>query len=244
MNGRRIELVDNANADLVITTNNADVTLSGAGSFFSSIDANLATIGAAGKLTIQSGRDFTSVGNFTNSGTLTVGTGQRFTVPNTFTLSNLNAGTLAGGAFVLQGRLQVENAAVTTLNSKLTLDGVNSGIVNQSNADAITALARSQAGSELIVKGGRILTTSAPTYTVDAGAKLSVGTGSRMTVNALDTTTFSANRLSNAVLDLGGVFQFNGADVRELATSLSLTSPTADVRNQSSATASGRSAAS
>ncbi|MGD9688774.1 MAG: beta strand repeat-containing protein [Phycisphaerales bacterium] len=229
LNGRTLQL-----DGVSITTTNASIVLSGASSTFAAIDG-LSTIGTGGRFTIQNGRDFTTVGDFTNSGTLTIGAAQTFRVAPTFALTNLAAGTLAGGTFNLLGRVQVDGASISTLDAKLTLDGVNSGIIDEAAGDALAALSAAQAASELTVRGGRILTTTAPTFTIASGARLTVGSGSRLTLNVLDAATFSANRLSNAVLDVSGIFQFDGADVRELATSLTLNGPAAAIRDESNA---------
>lgn len=233
LNGRTLQL-DGVN----ITTSNAAVTLSGAGSTFAAIDG-LTTLGTTGKLTIQSGRDFTTAGNFTNNGVLTVGSGQTFRVAPGSALTNLSAGTIAAGSYVLGGVLKVDGASITELDAKLTLDGTGSGIVNESDVDALTGLARSRATSELTVKGGRQLTSAAATYTIDSGAKLTVGVGSRLTLNVLDAGAFSANRLSRGIFDVAGVLRFDSADIREIGTSLTLSNSAADIQDENGVSAIG-----
>jgi hypothetical protein len=67
-----------------ITTNQGSVTLDGAGSLFPRIDT-LATNALGGSFTIKNGRNFTTVGDFTNNGTLGVGSGSIFTVTGNYT---------------------------------------------------------------------------------------------------------------------------------------------------------------
>ena len=92
-----------------ITTNSATLTLAG-GTIQTGSTNDLANLNVnTNKLTLASNANFTTVGNFSNSGTFTIKTGSRFTVggPGTFTQSGgttTDDGSLhASGAFDLNG---------------------------------------------------------------------------------------------------------------------------------------------
>lgn len=97
----------------------AAVTLDGSGSVFAPIDVLASN---AGSFTVTGGRTFTPVGNLGNTGTLTVGSGSTVTLTG---LTQLSAGTLSAGTYVIGGTL-VLPSSVTTNQASITL---NSGYV-------------------------------------------------------------------------------------------------------------------
>ncbi len=166
--GSVIELANNVQ----ISTDNANIILSGAGSAIQAlgagnkqvaIDATLTTISAAGSLSILGGRNFTTASTFTNSGTLQVA-GGTFTVGG---LTNLSGGTLTGGTYNVGagGTLQLpNNASIVTDNATIILTGAGSAIqsLNTTSSQQVTieaSLTAIAASGVLEILGGRNYTT-------------------------------------------------------------------------------------
>ncbi|MFQ5796053.1 MAG: CARDB domain-containing protein, partial [Candidatus Bipolaricaulia bacterium] len=118
-----------------ITTNNANVALSGVGSNFAKINS-LATNG--GSFSILDGRDFTTVGALSNADNVTIGDGSTFTVTSDYTQisgnTTLNNGTLAASTVVdiqggnLSGSGTVDAPVVN--NAGQANSGGSPGIIN------------------------------------------------------------------------------------------------------------------
>jgi len=147
-----------------VVTNAATILLDGAGSNFlnsstaTSALANFATNAAAGSFTIRNGRNFTTLGNFGNSGIVNVGSGSTFTTAGAGAFTNQPSGTLqmAGGSFV-----------ASTLANAGTVSGF--GTVTPAISDS--GLVRA-AGGTLAANGGVLGATG--NVTIDAGATLSL----------------------------------------------------------------------
>ena len=111
-----------------ITTNNADVTLSGSGATFAAIDG-IAT--NAGTLNILDGADFTTEGNLSNTGSLTLGAGSTLSVKGTYSQSAAAAlGIEVGGPFSSGQFGQINASGTATLagaNINLTGFGIHQG---------------------------------------------------------------------------------------------------------------------
>jgi len=108
--------------------------------------------------------------NFNNYGTIKVETG---TVDAT--LSNYSGNTLTGGTYNIAGTLRINNAAITTNNAEIILDGASSQLLNQANADALTNLSTNGISGTLILKNGRNFTTGAVNFTNNG--TLDIGNG-------------------------------------------------------------------
>ncbi len=180
-----------------ITTNQGNVTLDGIGSQFAALN-NLAS--NAGSFTVGNGRNFTTVGNFTNNGTLGVGSGSTFTVHGS--LTNFVGGTLTGGTYLIAGTLVFNDAAIATNAATIVLGGSEAAaIVDQSNNDALANFANNTAAGSFTVQNGFNFTT--PGDFNNDGA-LAVGSGSSFTVTGSLTQTGSLNVLAGGTLTLQG----------------------------------------
>jgi hypothetical protein len=128
-----------------LTVNNATVVLDGAGSTFTNI-ANLAANG--GTFQVLDGAAFTTVGNFSNTGTLTIGLASVFTVNGNYTQGqNATLGIQLGGTpdTGLFGQLAVTGHVA--LNGTLTLTAVNGYTPSSGDAFQIMTFA-SRDGSD------------------------------------------------------------------------------------------------
>jgi autotransporter-associated beta strand protein len=124
----------NFNAGSNVTTNNAEVVLSGATSTFAKINS-LASNG--GTFTISGGKTFTAVGALSNSGTLTVGTGSTLTVNNNFT--NTGNATITGSLVA---------AGIINTSGNLTLNGPQQyAVATSMNVTAGTTAINTDAGA-------------------------------------------------------------------------------------------------
>jgi hypothetical protein len=113
-----------------ITTNSSNLTLEG-GTIQTGTTNDLANLNSnTDALTLASNASFTAVGNFSNTGTLTINKGSTFTLTGTNTLTQLSAGTLSAGTYVIGGTLQLTstNGGITTNAANLTLTGTSASI--------------------------------------------------------------------------------------------------------------------
>ena len=173
---------ENAN----IVTNAANITLSGSSSRVISQTGTDALANFAvnnGNFTIKEGRNFTTAGDFTNSGVLTVGSSNS-TFSVTGNLTNFSGNTLTGGTYNLTGTLQFNGANIVTNAANITLSGPSARIIDQNSNNALANLAAST-GQFTINKGFNF--TTAGNFT-NAGS-LTIGTGSMFSVGGLIQTS-------------------------------------------------------
>jgi hypothetical protein len=138
-----------------LTQNNGSVTLNGVNAVFANLN-NLATNN--GSFAILAGRNFTTVGDFSNAGTLTVGTGGTFQV--TGNLTNFSGTTLTGGSYVVSGTLQFPNANIVTNAASIVLDGSAAQIIDQAGVDGLRNFATNAAEGRFTIQNGANLTTA------------------------------------------------------------------------------------
>ena len=191
-----------------ITTNAANLTLAG-GTIENANSTNalgaLAT--STGKLTFANNANFTTAGNFSNTGTLTVNSGSSFSVAGT--LAQISGSTLSGGTFLLGGNLNVGSGiSITTNSSTLTLEG---GTIMSGAANALAGLSKNT--KSLTLANGASFTTggsftNSGTLTVNSGSTFAVNpSGSLTNYNSTSKTltggTYSvAGTLSAANLNI------------------------------------------
>lgn len=219
-----------------ITTDAANITLTGASSSFidsASLDAlsNLNTIAAGGGFTVTGGRNFTTVGNFTNNGALTVGATSKFTVNGN--LTNFVGTKLTGGTYNVTGTLQFNGANIVTNAANITLTGVNSKIVNQTGiTDALRNFATNAATGTFALASSRNFTT-AGNFTNNG--VLTVGAGSKFNVNG-NLTNFAGTTLTGGTYNVTGTLQFNGANIVKNAANITLSGAVSKIVDQTGTT--------
>lgn len=206
-----LQIVDLGDVLVDITENNAQIELIGANARFDCLDT-LATNGAEGVLTLADGRDFTTAGDFTNTGTLNLGqvgdlAVTNFTVASGSTLTNYDAGTqtLTGGTYNLVGSgLAFDGASIRRIQASVSLDGANATIRSDAGTEAFDGpLTVGSAGTFAV--SNRSLTTSGD-LTVDG--KLVVGTGGIVEVQAgSELTNIAGGTLSGGVFDISGTLK-------------------------------------
>jgi hypothetical protein len=169
-----------------IVTNSAAIILNGTSSSFvdsAGKDAlsKLAVNAGGSNFTITNGRNFTTAGNFSNSGTLGVGGGSTFSV--TGALSNFSGTTLNGGIYNVSGTLQFPGANIVTNAANIALIGTSSRILNSTtSANALANLAANASSGTFSVQGGRTFTTlgsfsNAGTFLIGTGSAFTLGGG-------------------------------------------------------------------
>jgi hypothetical protein len=178
-----------------IVTNDASITLTGAGS---KIDGKNGANGLAnfavndGSFTLGKGRSFTTAGNFTNSGLLTVGAGDTFDVNGN--LTNFSGTTLTGGNYNVSGILQFNGANIVTNAATITLGSATAKIQNQSAANALAGFTTNTAAGKFTLSGEANLSTTGSTFsnagavTISTGSTFSIGTNSVYTQTGGTTT--------------------------------------------------------
>ena len=213
-----------------IVTSSASITLNGTS--WQIIDqsshnalANFATNAGGGTFSLAGGANFTTPGNFTNSGTLNVGSGSAFIVSGN--LTNFSGTTLSGGTYNVSGTLEFNGANIITDAAKITLTSPSSQILNQSSANALANLSTVATGGSFTLSGGRNFTLSANftnkgLVAAENGSNfiglasftnsgtLDLGAGSSLTMGGNNNFIQSS---STAVLDIGITGTATGADV-------------------------------
>ena len=168
---------------------------------------NAAVVNSGGELNIKNGYNLSPAGNFDvePGGTFDVGVGSVLTVkPATvFTaqagsiFANIGA-TTTGGEIVVRGQVRTSTSSITTVGSKLTLDGAAAAVTDLSNADALGNLATINATGSFSVLNRPSFVTSVPVFNVATGGRLTVGAGV-----TFDIPAGTLGNLTSATLDLG-----------------------------------------
>lgn len=193
----------------------SDVTLDGASAKIVDQSAqdglrNSANVNAGGKLLLKNGANFT-VGtavpafNVNSGGEFNVGTGSTLTIPasKTFTanagstFTNI-AATTTGGEIIVRGTLKTQTVAITTIGSKLTLDGLDAKVTDNSDNNALANVSTINATGFLTVLNKPVFQTDTPTFNVNTGGHLTVGSGV-----SFDIPAGTLGNLASATLDLG-----------------------------------------
>jgi len=212
-----------------ITTNSAVLTLEGGTIFNSSNSTNaLANLNKnTDKLTLQSGANFTTVGNFTNGGALTVNSGSTFAINGNLTNYSTTTKTLTGGTFVVGGTLSADNLNIVTDAAAITLNGTGE-------------LKNTTTGTSALANLSTIGSTGSLTLGVDANfttagnftnsGKLTVNSGSTFSV-AGTLSNLSSGTLTGGTYTVGGTLQLTAANggITTNAANLTLTGKTAKI---------------
>jgi fibronectin-binding autotransporter adhesin len=197
-----------------IKVDKANITLTGASSQIIDQNGNnallaLDDIATGSSFALAGGQNFTTAGNFTNSGTLTIGSGSKFDVSGS--LSNFNSGTdtLTGGTYAVSGTLQFTGANIVNNAAKITLTGAGSQIIDQSSNNGLANFAANDSAGSFTLAGGRNFTTAgdfsnAGTMKVSSGTKFTVGGAGIYTQTAGSTTTDGTLTASGGLSIVGG----------------------------------------
>jgi len=200
-----------------VITNQASVTIDGPGSSFPAFDLNIAVNDTTGVIALEGATTFTTPDVFTNDGLVDVGPGSMFTVDLDSDFTNFVGGTIVGGELDLEGVFQFMDAAITTVDAGITLDGVGSAIVDENMDDAFTALDTIMPGGTLNIANGRDLVVGEPLLLIEGN--LGVGPMFGGDVSTLDaamdiTQTAGTTLLQDGVITHGGMFTLDGGEIR------------------------------
>jgi fibronectin-binding autotransporter adhesin len=204
-----------------ITTLSANVTEEGGGQLintYNSLNANaiagLTSITSTGSLTIG-GTAFTDAGNFSNAGSLTILGGETFKVA---TLSQISAGSLTAGTYVLDANLALTGATqtITTNKANLTLAG---GTIE--NANSTSALASLGTNSGTLTIGGTSNNVSTTATSFSNTGTLTINSGDSLTATKL--TQISGTTLSGGTFVLAGNLDLTTAGISVTTNSSTLT---------------------
>jgi hypothetical protein len=195
--------------DQNITTNAATVTLAGGTIENANSTSALANLAANTKsLTLTNNANFTTVGNFSNTGTLNINSGSTFTLGGTGTLAQISGTTITGGVFVLDGNLDLSGAAnITTNASTITLGG---GTIQTGSTNDLANLA-TNSRSLTLANGANFTTvgnfTNSGALTVNSGSTFTVLSGKSLA--NYHNTGANANELVGGTFVVGGTLAFN-----------------------------------
>jgi fibronectin-binding autotransporter adhesin len=178
-------------------------------------------------------------GTLTNNGTLGADAGTTLHVQNPGVLTNFNSGTLTGGTYDANGTIQVDSLGssggeIVTNNANIILNGASGGaaaLLDSAGKNALSALATNK-GSFTIENGGNAADfKTAGNFTNDG--TLTVGSGSKFDVNGnLTNFSSSTDTLTGGTYNVTGTLQFNGANIKTNAASITLTGTSSQIVNQ------------
>jgi hypothetical protein len=227
------EILSNA-ANIILNTS-ASRFIDAAGlDAVSKLNTNVTT----GAFSIMGGRNFTTVGNFTNNGSLTVGSGSTFAVKTGSSLTNFSSATrtLTGGIFTVGGTLKWSGANIVTNASNLALTGGLGQILNAtSNANALANFATNNSSGSFTLAANQNFTTGG---NFTNNGKLAVNSGSTFALkNGSSLTNFngSTKTLTGGAYAVGGTLEFTGANIVTNAATITLTGSASKIINQSGA---------
>ncbi len=209
------------NSGVSIATNDATLTLSG-GTIESGSTNALASLATNAKaLTLAGGANFTTAGNFSNTGSLTVNSGSTFTVTGTLTQYKSTTNELEGGTFVVGGTLAGAFGAngIETDASNLTMEG--SGTLKNTTSGAN---ANGLENFNTIASTGSFTLADDADFTAAANftnsGKLTVDAGSTFGVTGT-LTNLSSGTLTGGTYTIAGTLQLasgNGGITTNAAT--------------------------
>jgi hypothetical protein len=206
-----------------ITINDATLTLEG-GTIENTSNSSNALLNLddnAKILTLADNVNFTTTGNFTNSGALTVNSGSTFTVLSGDSLTNYHttgtsANALIGGTYVVGGTLAFNagtTGAIKTDDASITLEGT--GLIENTTAgaasnNALVNLATiASAGSFTLADNANF--TAVGNFTNDN--KLTIDSGSTFTLTGSNVlTNLASGTLTGGTYTVGGTLQLTSAN--------------------------------
>lgn len=218
--GGTLQFNNAANGIVAINTNAANIVLNGLGSqILNAVNgdalAGLATNAAGGSFTIENGRNFTTSGDFQNSGTLTVGNGSTFTTgggaSNNYTQSG--AGSLT----------DVQNGA----NFDTSTFNQSGGLLRVDAGGKVTATNFNFTGGTLAINGNldplsltictacTLMGSGTVTANVTSNGMITPGASSTSPGTLTITGNYTQNAGGALTIDLGGTAagQFGVLDV-------------------------------
>lgn len=200
------------NSGVSITTNSSTLTLEGTGTIKSGSANALAGLATNTKsLTLADDANFTTTGNFSNTGTLTVDSGSTFKVTSALSQYHSTTNTLQGGTFVVGGNLDAALGAngIETDSSNITLDGTGE-IVNTSasNANGLLNLNTISSTGAFTLASDANFTTAG---NLTNSGKLTVNAGSTLTVTG-SLTNLATGTLTGGTYTIGGTLQLTSAN--------------------------------
>ncbi|MCC6678444.1 MAG: hypothetical protein IT436_15015 [Phycisphaerales bacterium] len=245
-------VVTQAGGAAVVVQGTGTLTVQGAATSFTS--GGTVDVLDASSLLVASGGQFATGGGTRVDGVLSVaGSASRFRVAPGAALLNIAGGTITGGTFDLAGgTLQVDNADVSTVASKISLTGSSAAFVDQTGTQSAlrnlavvdttgdltfaTGLGFSTVGGLSVNAGGHLTSTAAGTQiTVNGDATvngtLTVGAGAVTEVApAFTITNFSGGVFTGGTFDVVGTLRFNPDEpVRTIAGDVTFGSSTAGI---------------
>jgi fibronectin-binding autotransporter adhesin len=230
----------NVGSGINITTNSSTLTLDGGTIESGSTNALLNLASNTKSLTLAGNTNFTTTGNFSNTGTLTVNSGSTFTVLSGKSLTNYHntgaeANTLVGGTYVVGGTLAFNagtTGAIETDDASITLEG--GGLIENTSAGAasnnalVNLASISSTGSFTLAENANF--TAAGNFTNNN--KLTIDSGSTFTLAGSNLlTNLASGTLTGGTYTVGGTLQLTSANggITTNAANLTLTGTTAKI---------------
>jgi hypothetical protein len=221
--------LDLTTSGINVTTNSSTLTLEG-GTIMSGATNALANLNKNTKtLTVANNANFTTTGDFTNTGTMTINSGSTFAVISSGNLTNYSSTTktLTGGTYTVGGTLSAAGLDIVTDAANITLNGTGQLVNSTNSANALANLNTIASTGSLTLASNANFTaagnlTNSGTLTVNSGSTLGV-TGTL--------TNLSAGTLTGGTYTVGGTMQLASANggVTTNAANLTLTGTSAKI---------------
>jgi fibronectin-binding autotransporter adhesin len=217
-----------------IVTDAANISLTGSAAKIvdfagQNVLTDLATITSAGSLTISSGANFTTAGNFTNDGGLTVNTGTDFVVTGSLTNFSSSTDTLTGGVYTVGGKIGFAGANIVTDAANITLDGTGEFVNTTNGSNGLANLATIASGGSLTLNSKANFTTVG---NLTNNGTLTIYPGSTLTITGtLTNFNSSTDTLTKGTYQLGGTLEFTGANIVTNAANLTIGGGSAKILN-------------
>jgi len=229
--GGNLDLTTNG---INITTNSSTLTLQG-GTIMSGATNALANLNTNTKsLTLAGNSNFTTAGNFTNSGTMTINSGSTFAVISSGNLTNYNSTTktLTGGTYTVGGTLSAAGLDIVTDSANITLNGTGKLVNSTSSANALANLNTISSTGSLTLASNANFTASG---NLTNSGKLTVNSGSTLGVTGT-LTNLSTGTLTGGTYTVGGTMQLPSANggIASNAANLTLTGTSAKIMDGTS----------
>jgi len=172
-----------------------------------------------------------------NKGTLNVSAGDTMQIGTSAggALTNFSGMTLKGGNFDVSGTLQfgAPGTSLVTNNAHINLTGAGSQVIDFGGGNILAGFATNNKGASFTLGIGRNFTT-AGNFTNNG--TLTIGAGDAFKING-NLTNFSGGTLTGGTYNVGGILQFNGANIVTNAASITLSGTGSQIISEISANA-------
>jgi hypothetical protein len=149
---------------------------------------------------------------FNNMGKLSVAQGSTLDI-TIGPFLNFSGTTLTGGAYLVTGTLQFDNANIVTNAANITLTGTSSQIIDQSSHNALASFATNASSGSFTLSGGQVFAAGA----FSNAGRTTISKGSTFTAGGSGYTQTGGTTRVDGTLATSGLTSFRSGDLLDLA---------------------------